>query len=359
MWVADMNFATCPSVTDALKKRIDHPLFGYFLPDEDYYERIINWHKSSFFADDLQRKYIGTENGVHGFIMSCINVFTKPGDKILLHRPYYVGFMNDIKGTGREGVFSDLILDDSGLYRMDYDDMERKLSENNIRLVIFCSPHNPTGRVWKKAELKRVFGIFKRHDCIVISDEIWADIILRDNSHIPAYTVSPWAKENTLCAYAISKTFNLAGLNAAYHVIYNKNLRKKICSYSDLTMYNSPNVLNVHALKGAYTDTGAEWVRELNEVLYENTQYICDFLNAVGGISAPLPQGTYMIYADMRDYCKNNGRSIEDILHAGWDVGVGWQDGRAFGGEFAIRINVALPLSRIKEACRRLKEYVF
>ena len=143
MWVADMNFPTCPSVTEAIMKRVQHPAFGYFRPTEEYYDSIIRWQEHHFGVTGLKKEHIGYENGVHGFVTSAVQVLSEPGDKILLHSPFYLGFREDIEGLGRVSVHSPLKKDSSGIWRMDYEDMDRKLKENHIHLAIFCSPHNP------------------------------------------------------------------------------------------------------------------------------------------------------------------------------------------------------------------------
>ena len=160
MWVADMNFPTCPSVTEAIMKRVQHPVFGYFRPSEEYYDSIIRWQEHYFGVTGLKKEHIGYENGVHGFVTSAVQVLSEPGDKILLHSPFYLGFREDIEGLGRVSVHSPLKKDSGGIWRMDYEDMDRKLKENHIHLAIFCSPHNPTGRVWERWELERAMEVY-------------------------------------------------------------------------------------------------------------------------------------------------------------------------------------------------------
>ena len=226
-------------------------------------------------------------------------------------------------------------------------------------MAIFCSPHNPAGRVWERWELEKAMEVFEKNECYVISDEIWADITFAGHKHIPTQMTNEWAKQHTVAAYALSKTFNLAGMTGSYHIIYNKYLRDRIGAYSALTSYNEQNVLTMHAFLGAYSDTGREWVDELDQVLEENCRCMWKFLNSIDGVEASMPEGTYMLFADLTGYCKRTGKTQAEILKAGWDVGVGWQNGVPFGGPCHIRLNVALPLSRVQEACDRLKRFVF
>ena len=360
MWVADMNFATCPSVPAAIIERAKHPLYGYFSASDVYYEKIIQWQTERNGFLDLKREYIGYENGVHGCVTSAVQTLTAPGDKVLLHSPTYVGFAADVEYLGRTSVYSPLKKDENGIWRMDYEDMDAKLKANNIHLAIFCSPHNPAGRVWERWELEKAMEVFEANQCFVISDEIWADITYTGHQHIPTLMVNDWAREHTVAVYAPSKTFNLAGLIGSYHIIYNKYLRDRVTAHGDATHYNEMNVLSIHALIGAYSDEGREWVSELLQVLEGNCKYACDHIRQhYDGVDVSMPQGTYMLFLDLTDYCRRTGKTLDQVIKAGWDVGVAWQDGRAFHGPCHIRMNLASPLSRIQEAFHRLDKYVF
>ena len=243
---------------------------------------------------------------------------------------------------------------------MDFEDMERKLAQNHIHAAVFCSPHNPCGRVWERDEIERAMDIYRQHDCVVISDEIWSDIILPGHKHIPTQSVSEDARMRTVALYAPSKTFNLAGLVGSYHIIYNETLRDRVCAVSDKTHYNEMNVLSMHALIGAYQPQGYEWVDELNQVLADNIEYFCDYVDEhFEGVSYSRPQGTYMVFLDCTEWCREHDRDIQWLLDEGARVGVGYQDGRPFHGPCHIRVNLALPLSRVREACDRLDHYVF
>ena len=202
--------------------------------------------------------------------------------------------------------------------------------------------------------------LFKKYNVFVISDEIWSDLILYNNKHIPTQSISEDAKNRTIAFYAPSKTFNLAGLVGSYHIVYNDLLRDRIEKESSLSHYNEMNVLSMHALIGAYEKDGAEWVDELNIVLGKNIDYACDYIkNNFEGVEFSKPEGTYMIFIDCTKWCEKHNKTIEEVQRAGIEVGVIWQDGRAFGGPCHIRLNLALPLSRVKEAFYRLDKYVF
>ena len=359
MWVADMNFATVPTVPQALAERANHPLYGYFDPSDDYFNAIINWQQRNG-VTGLTRECIGYHNGVLGGVVSALNVVCSRGGKVLLHSPTYVGFTSALSNNGYDMVLSPMKQDEAGVWRMDFEDMEEKLRTQNIHAAVFCSPHNPCGRVWERWELERAMALFEKYDVTVVSDEIWSDIILEGNRHIPTQSVSQWARQNTVALYAPSKTFNLAGLVGSYHIIYNKRLRDRVEKESSLSHYNEMNVLSMHALIAAYRPEGQEWLEQLRRVLTANVDYACRYIkDHFPGVAAARPQGTYMLFADCTEWCKAHGKTIDEVEKACWDVGVALQDGRAFHGPCHLRINLALPFSRVQEAFERLDKYVF
>lgn len=360
MWIADMNFATVPSIQEEIIKRVNHPTYGYYITPPEYYDAIINWHKVRNGIEDMKPEYIGYENGVLGCVASAIQAFTVPGETIFLHSPAYIGFQGTVRKNGRNMVFSELVKDEQGIWRMDYEDMDKKIKENQIHFAIFCNPHNPTGRSWDKEEIEQAMQVFKKNQCVVVSDEIWSDILSPETKHIPTYSVSEDAKERTISVYAPSKTFNLAGLIGSYHVIHNPYLRDRVVKQSELSRYNMMNVLSMHALMGAYSQDGMDWVDELNTVIRGNIDYTCDFINQnLEDVSVTKPDATYMLLLDCTEWCKKNGKSVEELRRKGIEVGVIWQSGEEFVCPNSIRMNLALPHSLVVEAMDRLKKYVF
>ena len=360
MWIADMNFATCPTIPQAVIRRAQHPLYGYFAPTDDYYDGIIRWQEQRNGVTGLTREHIGYENGVLGGVISALNVLCSRGDKVLVHSPTYIGFTNSLTNNGYRMVHSPLVLDGDNVWRMDFEDMEKKMVDEHIHAAIFCSPHNPCGRVWERWEIERFMELCKKHGVYVISDEIWSDIILEGHRHIPTQSVSEDARTRTVALYAPSKTFNLAGLVGSYHIVYNPWLRERMDKESSLCHYNEMNVLSMHALIGAYQPEGHAWVDELRQVLTGNVDYAYGYITGhFQGVELSRPQGTYMLFLDCTGWCREHGRTIDQLLQAGWDVGVAWQDGRLFRGPCHIRMNLALPLSRVQEAMERLSKYVF
>ena len=360
MWVADMNFPTVPTIQEAIIKRATHPAFGYFAPTEEYYQCIIHWQKSRNGVMDLSEEHIGYENGVLGGVVSALTAYAAPGDTVLVHSPTYIGFTHCLNNNGFRIVHSPLVKDEDGIWRMDFTDMEEKIKQNHIHVAIFCSPHNPCGRVWQLDEIQKAMEIYERNDVIVISDEIWSDIILEGHKHISTQSVNVWAHEHVVALYAPSKTFNLAGLIGAYHIIYNQTLRDRINSKASKSHYNSMNVLSMHALIGAYQPEGYVWLDELREVITGNVNYAVEYIRKhFEGVELMKPEGTYMLFIDCEKWCKQHGKTIEEVEKAGYRVGVAWQDGRMFHGSYSIRMNLALPLARVQEAFERLNQYVF
>lgn len=360
MWVADMNFPTAPTITEAIIERAKHPLFGYFEPTEEYFSSIIKWQKTRNGVKGLKKEHIGYENGVLGGVISTLTAFAAPGDAVLLHSPTYIGFTNCMTDNGYRIVYSPLVKDEEGVWRMDYEDMDAKLKENKIHVAVFCNPHNPCGRVWESWELEKAMEVYKANDCVVISDEIWSDIILEGHKHIPLQAVNEDARQRTVALYAPSKTFNLAGLVGSYHIIYNEALSDRVRSKASKSHYNSMNVFSMHALIGAYKPEGYEWVDELCRIIGGNVDFACDFINRkFPGVEVCKPEGTYMLFVDCTKWCHEHGKTIEDVEKACWDVGVACQDGRMFHGPCSIRFNLALPFERVREAFERMDKYVF
>ena len=418
MWVADMNFATCPTIPEAIIERAKHPLYGYFLPTDAYFQSIIDWQRDRNGVTGLAPEHIGYENGVLGGVLSVLNAVCSRGDEVLLHSPTYNGFTMSLENAGYRIVHSPLHRDASGVWRMDYADMDAKLKAHNIHAAVFCSPHNPTGRVWERGEIEQAMEVYRANDVTVISDEIWSDLILPSDGqagsgarHIPTQSVSDDARLRTAAFYAPSKTFNLAGLVGSYHIIYNKALRDRVVAAGSKSHYNEMNVLSMHALVGAYRPEGRVWVDELCRVLARNVDWACSYIEQhFDGVSVARPQGTYMLYLDCTGWLAKRGGAtagtpaagvsqaagmpavgasgtgvpqgalsvaacagagagaescaaapvtMDDLIRRGWRVGVGWEDGRIFHWPNSIRLNLALPFARVQEAFHRMDRYVF
>ena len=360
MWCADMSFVAAPPVMKAINKRLEFQSFGYFELSDEYFDSIISWQSRRNGVQGLMKEHIGYENGVLGGVSSAIQALSAPGDKILLHSPTYIGFTRVLNDIGRTAVHSPLVRDEHGVWRMDYADMDRKIKENGIHLAIFCSPHNPCGRVWEREEIEKAMEVFAANHCVVISDEIWSDIVMPGNKHIPTQSVSDDAKTRTVAFYAPSKTFSLAGLIGSYHIIYNPYLRDRVTRQGELSHYNDCNVLSMHALIGAYSAEGEEWANEMISVIDENFAYACDFIGKnFPGVQVMRPQGTYMLFLDCGEWLAAHDSTLRELEYRGVRAGVIWQNGEDFFGKNSIRINLALPKALLAEALKRLKKYAF
>lgn len=360
MWIADMSFPTAPPILEAMHKRLAFPNFGYFSMPDEYFDCILRWQETRNSLTGLTRADIGYENGVLGGVSSAVQALTVPGEAVLLHAPAYIGFTHVLDNLGRKAELSPLRRDENGVWRMDYEDMDRRLKEHSIRLAILCSPHNPTGRVWERREVERFTELCAKHDVFIVSDEIWSDIVRPGVVHTPTQSVSEDAKNRTLALYAPSKTFNLAGLVGSYHIAYSPWIRDRMEKECSLSHYDSMNVLSMHALIAAYSPEGSEWADELCAVLAGNIDFACNYIKTrFDGVEVTKPEGTYILFADCTKWCEAHGKTIDDVERACWDVGVAVQDGRQFHGPCHIRMNLALPLSRVQEAFDRLDKYVF
>ena len=360
MWVADMSFPVAPPILKAVQDRLSFPFLGYFPLSDEYYDSIIRWQSRRNGVTDLKREHIGYENGVLGGVSSAVQAFTNPGDKILIHSPTYVGFTHTMADLGREIIHSELKRDENGVWRMDYADMDAKLKEHDIHFAVFCSPHNPCGRVWERAEIEKAMEIYTANNCIVVSDEIWSDIIMPGHKHIPTQSVSEDARRRTIALYAPSKTFSLAGLIGSYHIVYDPYLRHRLERRGDMSHYNSCNVLSMHALTGAYSPEGEEWAEQMVAVVDKNFDYACGFIrDNFPGVRVMRPEGTYMLFLDVSRWLREHDLTLQELLRRGVRCGVIWQDGEAFIYPDSIRMNLALPLSQLQEAMERLKRNAF
>lgn len=359
MWVADMNFPVFPGVIHSLRERIAHPSFGYFSPRQEYLDGIVWWHKSRKHME-VAPENIGYENGVLGGVISAMGVLCEPGGNVLVHSPTYIGFTNALTNNGYHIVHSPLVQDEKGVWRMDFADMEEKIVGQKIHVMILCSPHNPSGRVWESEELERLAALCEKHDVKIVADEIWSDIVRPGQVHVCTQSVNEWMKRNTVALYAPSKTFSLAGLVGAYHVIYDRSLKDRVDKRASLSHYDEMNVLSMHAQMGAYTPEGAVWADELNQVIASNVDFAVQYIeDHFEGVRVSKPEGTYMLFVDVTGWCQAHNKSLDEVLAAMVQCGVIGQDGRMFHGPCHIRLNLALPRHKLEEAFERMDKYVF
>ena len=353
MWIADMNFPTIPTVPAAIIERAKHPVYGYFFPSDAYFNAIFRWQEHRHGVTGLTRENIGYENGVLGGVVSALNVFCSKGGNVLLHSPTYTGFTGALGNNGYNMILSPLVKDENGVWRMDFEDMERRIVENRIHAAVFCSPHNPTGRVWERWEVERFTELCAKHDVFIVSDEIWSDIVRPGVVHTPTQSVSEDAKNRTLALYAPSKTFNLACFYSAYVVIHNEELREQYgIVYEDY--HFDYNYLGIEALITAYNDC-EYYADQQNEYLHKNIELVKSFLaQAMPEVKVIEPEATYLLWIDFRAW----GLSSPELVRLFESAGVKLNSGANYGapGDGFLRLNVATQTTVLEEALRRMKK---
>lgn len=351
MWVADMDFLALPEITEAIKKRAEHGVFGYAAKPASYYESIIYWVKNRH-NWDINRDFIIGTPGIVPALAAAVLAYTNPSDKVIIQPPVYHPFFAVIEGNGRKIITNNLKLENNK-YVMDFEDLEKKI-DPSVKMMILCNPHNPIGRVWSYEELKKLGEICLKHNIIIISDEIHSDIIYEGYKHTPIATISEELSEITITCMAPSKTFNIAGLSTSYAIIPNSNMGKKFALALDSLGINIGNLFGVTALEAAYIN-GEEWLKELIKYLEENMNYMVDFVNNnINGITVTKPEGTYLGWLDCRGL-KMDGDKLKEFMI--YEAKVGLNDGSIFGkvGEGFMRINVGCPRSVLIEGLKRIK----
>lgn len=299
MWVADMDFRACEAVTDAMSERVRHGVFGYTIIDDDYYDAFFNWEESRH-GYRPQKEWLRFSSGVVCALYWCVNAFTKPDDAVTILTPVYYPFQNAVNDTGRRLVPCRLE-NTNGFYTVDFQQFERDIVENKVKLFIHCSPHNPVGRCWTEEELDQLLCICKRHGVLVVSDEIHQDIIVGMKKQIPAAVVSGGQYAgNLIMLTAPSKTFNLAGLQHSHIIIENSTLRAQYDAYAKTVNKSEPNIMALAATKAAYRH-GAQWLAGALAVVSENYRYAKEAFEkgAPEIIVSPL-EGTYLMWLDFR-----------------------------------------------------------
>lgn len=322
MWVADMEFKTPEVVTDAMKERIEHGIFGYSYVPKHYYDSFINWEKNEHnYA--VNKEWIRFSTGVVTALYWFVNAFTKPNDSVMIITPVYYPFHNAVKDNERKLITSELINTD-GVYTIDFENFEKNIVENDVKLFIQCSPHNPVGRVWTEQELDKVLSICKKYNVLVVSDEIHQDIIVGKNIQIPAAIVSGGKyADNLITVTAPSKTFNLAGLLNSHIIISNEEIMAKYDAYSKTINQTEVNIMGLTATEAAYNH-GKEWLDSLLDVIRYNYNYLKTRLNETTPkiIITPL-EGTYLAWLDLRAYVDPNDTKtfIQDKCRLAVDLG--------------------------------------
>lgn len=355
LWVADMDFQAPECVLDALKKAVEHGIFGYSILGDGYFPAVANWFRSRF-GWEVREDWLVITPGVVFALAAAVRVTTKPGDNVLVQPPVYYPFYNVIRENDRKIVESPLVYRE-GRYTIDFTDFEAKIRENDVKLFILCSPHNPVGRVWTREEQKRMGEICRRYGVKVISDEIHCDFAFPEHPHTPFAVACPEMAEDAIVCTAPSKSFNLAGLQVSNIFIPGEALRQAYRQEMVRIHYGEPNRLGAIACQAAYEGAGA-WLEACKAYMRENLNYVREFLGErLPKIRLVEPEGTYFAWLD----CTELGLSGEELdALVIRDAGLWLDTGGIFGAcaEKFQRVVLACPRATVKEALERLEAAV-
>lgn len=348
LWVADMDFRTAPCIVKALRKRVNTGIFGYVKVPDSYYDALTRWFETRH-GWHIDRKDVIYTSGVVPAISAIIKALAKPGEGVILHTPAYNCFFSSIRNNDCVPVAAPLRrheLNDGFTYRIDFEELERLASRPENTMLILCNPHNPTGRVWTREELERTRDICRRHNVVVVSDEIHCELTHPGFEYVPYLTVDPEA----IACCSPSKAFNLAGLQIANIVAPVESMRIRIDKAININEVCDVNPFGVIALQEAYNN-GADWLDELNKYLYSNYQYLRETLR----MHAPMlrvcdSESTYLAWVDVRA----SGMSADQVEARAKELGTWVNAGTLYGGEGYIRINYACPRERLAEALPRI-----
>ena len=351
LWVADMDFATPPFIVDALRQRMEHPIFGYTTTPTDLWQAIINWQQRQH-QWTVQREWLTYIPGIVKGIGFVVNVFTRPGEKVIIQPPVYHPFRLTPLANGREVVFNPLKRNAESYYDMDFDNLEAVCDEQ-CKLLVLCNPHNPAGQTWSKATLQRLADFCYEHNILVVSDEIHADMALFGNRHTPFATVSPRAADISITFGAPSKTFNIAGVVSSFAIVPNEALRAKFFRWLSANELEEPTIFAPIATIAAYTK-GDEWRREMLKYVEGNVLFVEDFCKKHIPEVKPLrPQASFLVWLDFSELRLDHAQLLDlciDKAH------LALNDGEMFGpgGENHMRMNVGTPRAILQQAMQQL-----
>ena len=351
MWIADMDFKCCDEILNDMHKKIDHGIFGYSKNDENYFNAIKNWYKQNFDIE-LKQEWLITTPGVVFALATAVKTLTKENDYVLINNPVYFPFTEVVEDNKRKIISSDLILNNNH-YEIDFQDLENKIKQYNIKLFLLCSPHNPVGRVWNKNELDKIIEICMKYNVFIVSDEIHSDFVW-SGTHTCLLKYKDYQNNIILCT-APTKTFNLAGLQVSDIFIPNKEIRDKFQLEINKTGYSHINIMGLVACQSAY-ENGQKWLNELKKYILENIEYVDMFLKEkLPKIKLIYPEGTYLLWIDFNELNLTDDK-IEELLLTKAKL---WENnGKMFGktGKGFQRLNIALPREKLKIALENLEK---
>ncbi len=354
LWVADMDFRVLPQITEGLRQRVDHGVFGYTHVPDSYYESVIRWFEDRHGLQGVKPSDIIYTSGVVPAISAIVRGLTLPGDKVLVQTPVYNCFFSSIRNQGCLVEENHLVYKNN-TYVVDWDDFERKCADSRVRIFLLCNPHNPAGRVWKKEELQRMGEICQKHDVFVISDEIHCELVMPGNDYTPFASLSDDFLKNSATCVAPTKAFNIAGLQIANIIVKDRTKRERIDRAINIHEVCDVNPFGVIATEAAYTEEGAEWLRQLNTYLFANYRFLCDFFSKhFPSLEVVKLEGTYLVWVD----CSSLGKSSTEIVNNLYRHGVWMNDGAMYGENLRafIRINIACPRKILEEGLLRMEK---
>ncbi|WP_028401385.1 MalY/PatB family protein [Ectobacillus panaciterrae] len=354
LWVADMDFAAPKPIQDALRQRAEHGVFGYTIVGDSVREAIMEWMKKRH-NWSVAKGSISFLSGVVPALSLAVQAFTKPKDRILVQPPVYTPFFDMVTRNDRQAVLNPLSQD--GQYKMDFVHLEKQFQQG-VSMMILCSPHNPVGRVWTKEELETVGELCQTYDVLVVSDEIHSDLILPGYVHTPLASLSPSLSNRTVTCIAPSKTFNIAGLQAAAVIIENEQLRERFSAVMHQQGFHTLNVFASAAMQAAYTECES-WLEDLLLYLNKNIEFACTYIEKeIPALKAYHPEGTYLLWVDCSKLQLSKEERLELLKERGRII---VEPGEKFGqgGEGFIRMNLGCPRSMLEEALIGLKEAVY
>lgn len=356
MWVADMDFKAAPCILEALKKRVDHGVFGYTIVPDSYYESIVSWFERRH-QWHIKRDWIIYTSGVVPAISAIIKALTEPGDKVLVQTPVYNCFFSSIRNNGCTTAENALVRKGNS-YEIDFDDFERQAADEKTKVFLLCNPHNPAGRVWTPEELSRMNDICLRHGVKVIADEIHCELVMPGHVFTPFAAVSKACQDNCITTNSPTKSFNIAGLQIANIITSNAEDRQKIDRAININEVCDVNPFGVIALQAAYNE-GEDWIDQLNVYLWENYQTLKEFFkDNLPQLEVIDLEGTYLVWVNVRATGMTGNELTDKLLKEGKVfVNRGTMYGKTTGEDY-IRINIAMPRSLMLEGLKRMKDVI-
>ena len=355
MWVADMDFETAPEITEAIKERAAHAIFGYSIVTDDWYEAYKGWWEQRH-ALTMEKEWLIFCTGVVPAISSTVRKLTTVGENVLVQTPVYNIFFNSIRNNGRNILESPLVYDGER-YTIDFADLEEKLSNPQTTLMLLCNPHNPVGKIWDRDTLSRIGELCAKHHVLVLSDEIHCDLTDPGHSYVPFASASEMCRDNSITCIAPTKAFNLAGLQTAAVMVPNPVIRYRLNRGLNTDEVAEPNVFAVGAAVAAF-EKGESWLEELRRYLYDNKQLVREYVKENLPMIKVVPSdATYLLWLDCSEITEDAEKLCSFIRQ---NSGLYLTEGEEYGscGKQFIRMNTACPRERLKDGLDRLKKSV-